>query len=249
MSRVLIYLILILVASCLHANVAEPELLEIKIDTRDQSKLQRGAALFMNYCSGCHSLRYMRYNRMAEDLGLTTFDGSVDSDLLINNLIFTKAKIHDPIQISMPEVDARQWFGKLPPDLSLSARERGAEWLYTYLRSFYIDKSRPFGTNNLLIPDVAMPNILAPLEGDVVAIPIGGDLKRLSNSNLVTIAIGEMNEQQFDSAVQDLVTFLVYVAEPGKPAHHRLGLIVLIFLGLLIIFAYRLKKVYWRNIH
>ena len=249
MSRVFIYLILFLAVSCLHASAAEPELLNIKIDTSDQSKLQRGATLFMNYCSGCHSLRYMRYNRMAEDLGLTTFDGSIDSDLLKNNLIFTQAKIHDPIQISMPEVDARQWFGKLPPDLSLSARERGAPWLYTYLRSFYIDKSRPFGTNNLLIPDVAMPNILAPLEGEVVAMPSGGGLEHLSNSNLVLVGTGEMNEQQFDSAVQDLVTFLVYVAEPGKQAHHRLGLIVLIFLGLLIILAYRLKKAYWRNIH
>jgi len=237
-------------AFMLATHAADVEMLPIKIDVQDKARLQRGARLFMNYCSGCHSLRYMRYSRMAQDMGLTTFDGEIDSDLLKNNLIFTSATIHDPIQISMPAVDARQWFGKLPPDLSLSARERGASWLYTYLKSFYLDKKRPFGANNLLVPDVAMPNILAPLEGQVIAMPLGDEqLKLLSNSTLVTIAPGEMNEQQFDSALRDLVTFLVYVAEPVKLVRYHLGIIVLIFLSILAILAYQLKKVYWRDIH
>ena len=141
------------------------ELLKLSVDVHNKERLQRGAKLFMNYCSGCHSLQYMRYNRMAKDIGLTTFDGEADPNLLYNNLIFTKAKVHDPIRISLPKSDAREWFGVLPPDLSLVARRRGSSWLYTYLKSFYIDKNRPFGTNNLIVPDTAMPNVLESLSG------------------------------------------------------------------------------------
>ncbi|AHE68215.1 cytochrome c1 [Legionella oakridgensis ATCC 33761 = DSM 21215] len=169
MKKILIYLIVMMGFSFTHAATTAIEIKPVTIDLHDQARLQRGARLYMNYCSGCHSLRYLRYNRMAEDLGLTTFDGSVDKDLLTNNLIFTTAKLYDPIEISMPAEDARQWFGKMPPDLTLSGRERGAAWLYTYLKSFYIDHTRPFGANNLLVPDVAMPNILAPLQGEVIA--------------------------------------------------------------------------------
>lgn len=218
-----------------------------RVDVYHQAKLQRGARLFMNYCSGCHALRYLRYNRMAKDLGLTQFDGSVDSDLLMSNLVFTEARPHDPIQISMPEVDARQWFGRMPPDLSLSARERSPSWLYLYLKSFYADKTRPFGANNALVPDVGMPNVLAPLQGEVIAV------KKQSNKSgeldLLLIESGEMNQQQFDSALQDLVTFLVYVSEPNQLERYRLGVFVLIFLCIFAVFAYALKKIYWRRIH
>lgn len=218
----------------------------IRVDVSNQAKLQRGAQLFMNYCSGCHALRYLRYNRMAKDLGLTKFDGSVDSDLLMSNLVFTEARPHDPIQISMPEVDARQWFGRMPPDLSLSARERSPGWLYLYLKSFYADKTRPFGSNNALVPDVGMPNVLAPLQGEVVA------LKKKTNEtgglDLLLIQSGEMNQQQFDSALQDLVTFLVYVSEPNQLTRYRLGLFVLVFLCIFAALAYALKKIYWRRV-
>ena len=134
MSKIIYCLILLF--SLVPVGSADVELLPIAIDLHDKEKLQRGAKIFMNYCSGCHSLRFMRYNRMATDLGLITFSGAIDSDLLISNLIFTTAKEQDPIVNSMPATDARQWFGRLPPDLSLSARERGAEWIYTYLKSF-----------------------------------------------------------------------------------------------------------------
>ena len=178
-NRIAAYLLIGLLITSLPAAATTPvKLASIDVDVQIQSRIQRGAKLFMNYCSGCHSLRYMRYNRMAEDLGLTTFDGELDQDLLVSNLIFTSATIYDPIQISMPPVDAQQWFGITPPDLSLSARERGPEWIYTYLKSFYADDSRPFGTNNLLVPDVAMPNILAPLAGKVIAIREGDPKNR-----------------------------------------------------------------------
>ena len=240
-----IVLCLLIALACVRvAGANDHRLLPIDTDVQDPARLQRGAKIFMNYCSGCHSLRFMRYNRMARDLGLTTFTGEIDTDLLKNNLIFTTAQIQDPIQISMPPTDARQWFGRTPPDLSLSARERGADWIYTYLKSFYVDKSRPFGANNLLVPDVAMPNILAPLQGNVIA----EKNSELKPSDIVLVARGEMTEQEFDSALQDLVTFLVYVAEPVQLIRYRIGVFVLLFLLVFLVVAYRLKRSYWADI-
>jgi ubiquinol-cytochrome c reductase cytochrome c1 subunit len=238
----------LLIASALYANTTSPiEIKSVKIDLADKTTLQRGARLFMNYCSGCHSLRYMRYNQMAKDLGLVTFDGKLDENLLVNNLIFTHSTIYDPIEISMPETDARQWFGVVPPDLSLSARKRGADWLYSYLKGFYEDKSRPFGTNNLLIPGVAMPNVLAPLVGRVIALKKKGQGDALS-LNLLRIGDGEMSEYEFDNTVHDLVTFLVYVGEPVKLIRYRMGGFVITFLCILLVIVYQLKKNYWKNV-
>lgn len=206
---------------------AEASLLSVNINTDDKAVLQRGAAVFMNYCSGCHSLRYLRYNRLAQDLGLLSFDGEIDHDLLQSNLIFTSAKAQDPIQISMLEVDARQWFGRLPPDLSLTARERGEDWIYTYLKSFYADASRPFGVNNRLVPDVSMPNVLAPLSG---IWGMSGD-----HSHLILMHEGEMSESQFNQSLNDLVSFLSYVAQPEKAQRYHLGYFVLLYLFTLLV--------------
>ena len=249
LGRFKIALCLILAFSWLQVVASEVELNSVSIDLHDTEKLQRGAKIFMNYCSGCHSLRYMRYNRMGKDLGLTTFAGDIDTDLLVSNLIFTKATVYEPIVNSMPATEARQWFGRVPPDLSLTARERGPEWIYTYLTSFYLDKTRPFGANNVLMPDVSMPNILAPLQGTVIAVHQENNENHQLPLRLVLIDQGEMSQQQFDSTVQDLVTFLTYVAEPGKLVRYRIGVVVILFLFVLLIAAYQLKKVYWRNIH
>lgn len=222
---------------------ASPEvpLQKVNIDLHDQAALQRGAQVFMNYCSGCHSIKYMRYNKMAEDLGLLTFEGHVDTELLVNNLIFTSAKPEDPIQISMLPADARQWFGKVPPDLSLTARERGPSWIYTYLQSFYHDAKRPFGSNNWLFPDVAMPNVFAPLQGDV--------LYDNKNGQLITyLGNGSMTRAQFESTLQDLVTFLTYVGEPAKLVRYRMGIKVLLFMVVLTGLAYALKRSYWKQL-
>lgn len=236
------------VANLLNASSHQVKMLSVDIDLHDKAKLQRGARMFMNYCSGCHSLHYLRYNRMAQDLGLTTFDGKIDQNLLVSNLIFTQAKIHDPIDISMPATDARQWFGVLPPDLSLSARKRGASWLYTYLKSFYEDNSRPFKSNNLLIPGVAMPNILAPLSGRAIAVKEKANDPNSPIDYLLQIKPGTMSIHEFDSALEDLVTFLVYVGEPAKLTRYRIGGFVIAYLAILLVVVYQLKKLYWKRL-
>lgn len=243
MARRIQWLVMLGLLLSMRLVTAEVSLLPVSIDVHDQAKLQRGAAFYMNYCSGCHALRYLRYNRMAVDLGLTTDSGQLDKPLLINNLLFTKAPVHEPVEVSLPAMDARQWFGRVPPDLSLSARAHGASWLYTYLKSFYEDKKRPFGTNNLLVPYVAMPNVLAPLRGVVVA-------KTSSDDNalhLVLIKSGTMTELELDSALQDLVTFLVYVAEPAKLIRYRIGYFVITYLCIFLVVVYLLKQSYWNS--
>lgn len=213
------------------------------VDVTNKPSLQRGAKLYMNYCSGCHSLKYLRYNRMAEGLGLVGFDGRVDEPLLKNNLIFTHASINDPIQIALAPEDAKQWFGVVPPDLSLIAREKGTAWLYTYLKSFYSDNSRPFGTNNLLVPDVAMPNILEPLMGEMTLVGTKND-----SAHLLLAKDGELSAAQKDILLQDLVTFLAYVGEPVQELRYRIGFIVMAFLLLFLCATVGLKKIYWRNV-
>ncbi|HHT0592555.1 TPA: cytochrome c1 [Legionella anisa] len=193
-----------------------------EINLQDKASLQRGARLFMNYCSGCHSLNYLRYNNMAKVLGITGFGGRINEDLLKNNLIFTQATVHDPIRIALPPEDAKQWFGIVPPDLSLVAREKGTEWLYSYLNGFYRDDSRPFGTNNRLVPDVAMPNILETLNH-------------------------ELSRDQFHDELRDLVTFLAYVGEPIQSIRYRIGFYVVSFLLVLFLVVLGLKRVYWRK--
>jgi len=242
MKRVALFLWLVFVGLDVVAESTETltPFLPIEIQLHDKASLQRGAAFFMNYCSGCHSLRYLRYNRMAEDLGLTTFTGEINRTLLTNNLIFTKASISSPIKISMPPEDARQWFGVVPPDLSLRARQRGAAWIYTYLNSFYADKTRPFGTNNLLVRDVAMPDVLAPLSGRYIL--------SAKSHNLIQVEAGEMTPQQFRAATRDVVNFLVYVGEPSQLIRYKIGVKVMLFLGIFTLLVYFLKKRVWRDV-
>lgn len=253
---------LLFICCCLMYSLIAPAasenhvpLKQIKIDLRDHEALQRGARLYMNYCAGCHSLKYMRYNRLAKDIGIVDDDGLVANDLLRENLIFTTAKVGEHVRSAIPAVDAREWFGVAPPDLTLVSRVRGANWLYTYLTSFYQDKSRPFGTNNWLFPDVAMPNVLEPLQGEQVAdfvektIPYNGTTKTIEViEHLQLLSPGSMNQHQFDSAIHDLVTFLVYVGEPVRLTRETMGFWVILFLIILFGLAYALKKEYWKDI-
>lgn len=244
--RQCLLILTIIFSQSLSAAESGIELKSIKVNINNKASLQRGAQMYMNYCSGCHSLKYLRYSSLGQGLGLTTFDGQLDKDLLENNLIFTSASIMDPIKIAMPPEDARQWFGRMPPDLTLTGREKGPDWIFTYLKSFYKDPSRPFGANNLLMPDVSMPNVLAPLQGVVIA-----QKKEDENDahvSLVMVEQGAMTQQQFDSALKDLVNFLVYVSEPHKLTRYAIGLWVLMFLIVFTILAYFLKKSYWKNI-
>lgn len=226
------------------------------VNLRDQASLQRGAKWYMNYCAGCHSLKYQRYKRLAKDIGITDHYGDVLTDIVRNNLIFTGAKIGDTIQIAMDAGDSKSWFGIAPPDLTLITRVRGSDWLYTYLHSFYLDDSKPWGANNALFPDVGMPNVLAGLQGDQMpvyateTIQVDGQEKIIKHiSHLQLVHDGQMNEHQFDHMVGDLVNFLTYVGEPVKLIRYRLGLMVIGFLLVLLVLSYLMKKAFWEDLH
>jgi len=215
----------------------------------NQASLQRGAKMFMNYCSGCHSLEYMRYQRIADDL-------EIPEDVMENNLMLTQGKINDPIQGTMPADKAEEWFGKTPPDLSLSARLHGADWLYSFLMSFYIDDSRPTGVNNLVMANTAMPAVLAPLQGyqalehadeghdEAAEEGHGGGEPKFE-----LVQEGQLNPAEYKAAVGDLTNFLVYVGEPAKLVRYSLGFKVILFLLLFTGIAYMLKREFWRDVH
>jgi ubiquinol-cytochrome c reductase cytochrome b subunit len=231
-------------------------------DVSDSGSLQRGAQLYMNYCMGCHGLKYARYERAANDMG-------IPDDLFEENLKFdSSAKIGDLMYSSMSEKQGKQWFGAAPPDLTLIARSRakagtrGTEWLYTYLRNFYQDESRPYGVNNRVFPDVGMPHALLELQGmqkcvmgssngaDAKLDPLSGDEMMDSPcGSYELVTEGSMTPQEFDVAMTDLVNFLDYMAEPMQLQRERTGIYVLLYLALFFVFAYLLNREYWKGIH
>jgi ubiquinol-cytochrome c reductase cytochrome c1 subunit len=185
-------------------------------DIMDRASLQNGAKLFMNYCSGCHAISFMRYNRIGSDLGLS-------DELVKQNLMFAGNKPGETMVTAMPEGAASKWFGGVPPDLSLVARSKGTDWIYTYLRSFYEDESRIFGVNNKVLVNASMPDALWSLKDT-------------------------QSETEFDNSVRDITNFLDYVGEPAKLIRLQLGKWVLLFLGVLFILVYMLKKEYWKDV-
>lgn len=193
------------------------------IDPSDLASLQRGAKLFMNYCVGCHSLKYIRYNNMAIGIGVVDSQGKLIEQAVKDNLIFSGAKITDPILTAMSKQDAANWFGMAPPDLSLVARSRGVDWLYSYLLAFYPDDKKPWGVNNHVFPDVAMPHVLNNLQQS-------------------------LTPEEYKLAVADIVNFLFYVGEPNQQIRKRIGIWVLLFLSILFIFAVLLKREYWKDV-
>jgi len=251
------------------------------IRSDNKMSLQSGARTYMNYCLACHTLKHMRYEVLVEGLG-------IPEDLVTTNLMFTGDKISDHITNNIPADDSKAWFGKTPPDLTLIARVRGADWLYTYLRSFYSDHKRPFGVNNTLFKDVAMPNVLAPLQGEQVKTAVALDLESKLEAADIGVAIanrdndpaaaeknraiiheatealaelkhkheyfeiakvGQLNEEEFNTVVRDLVNFLDFAAEPVKLERQALGIKVILFLLVLFMITYLLKKEYWRDVH
>ena len=211
-------------------------------DLNDRASLQRGAQLYMNYCSGCHSLKYLRYSRMAEDLGLT-------EDEVMKNLNFTGAKVGEQIQVSMTEAQGNQWFGKQPPDLSLISRVRGSDWVYTYLKSFYLDETRPLGWNNKLFPNASMPNVLWELQGlqhaEFGKPDATGERPVLG---LTVTQAGVQNAEQFDQTARDISAFLEYAGEPAALKREKIGVWVILFLAFLTFLAWLLKQEYWRDV-
>ncbi|HKK14618.1 MAG TPA: cytochrome c1 [Gammaproteobacteria bacterium] len=216
------------------------------VDLNNKEALQRGAKFFVNYCMSCHSVKYMRYNRVGHDIGLT--DKQVK-----DNLIFTGAKVRDTMDNAMPQAEAAKWFGNAPPDLTVVARSRGVDWLYTYLRTFYLDSSRPFGVNNLAFPNVGMPDVVWELQGwqkpVYKTITNADGEKEKVIDHLELVKQGKMTPVEYDQAVRDLVTFLDYMGEPIKLKRQHLGVWVLLFLAVLFVVTYLLKKEYWKDVH
>ena len=218
------------------------------IDLSDQAALQRGAKYYMNYCAGCHSLQYARYNRMARDLGLT-------DDQVKENLIFTGAKVGSNIHTALRPEDGTKWFGTAVPDLTLIARNKrgGADWFYTYMKSFYLDDSRPYGVNNTVFPDVGMPDVLWQQRGTQKAVYVestdaaGNPIEVFDHFE--PVEPGTMSAEEFDTMVRDLTTFLAYMGEPMKLERQSLGIYVIIFLIIFSVVAYLMKKEYWRDVH
>ena len=210
----------------------------------DTSALQRGAKLFVNYCLNCHGASAMRYNRL-RDIGLT-------EEQIKQNLLFTSDKVGDTMHIAMDREDAKKWFGAVPPDLSVIARARGSDWLYTYLRTFYRDDTRPTGWNNLVFDKVGMPHVLWELQGQQV--PKYAEVKSEhgeAEKKLLGLEIsvpGKMNKVEFDQAVADLVSYLDWMAEPAGNLRKRLGVWVLLFIGVFFVLAWRLNAAYWKDI-
>jgi ubiquinol-cytochrome c reductase cytochrome c1 subunit len=214
----------------------------IRVD--DVASLQRGARLFFNYCSGCHSLEFMRYSRIAEDLKLDEKDVS-------DSLIFTGAKIGEKAINHMPAALAAASFGKAPPDLSLEARAKGSDWVYHYLKSFYLDPSRPVGWNNTVFPNASMPNALWELQGLQVAVRKEGEHAG-AESPAETLEIrtpGRLDAAQYDQAVRDITAFLTYAGEPAALKRTSIGIWVLLYLAFFTFIAWLLKHEFWKDVH
>lgn len=230
------------------------------IDPTDLSSLQKGAQLYVNYCLGCHSLKYARYKRVSEDLGIPL-------EIFKENLIFGDQKLGDLIEIGMDPKEAKKWFGNAPPDLTLEAGLRGSDWIYTYLKSFYIDESRPLGVNNKVYENVGMPNVLVNMQGDQRSvcrqIPLkasnGGIKQDPLNGNFlmhekcgfleITPGTGEVTPLQFDENMRDLTNFLAYMTDPAKTERESIGVYVILYLFIFTILSYLLYREFKKDLH
>lgn len=214
---------IILLISFVFANVAfaaggnNEHVVPAPINMDDKASLQKGAQIFVNNCLGCHSAHFMRYERVSDDLG-------IPADIMMDNLVFTTDKIGDVMESAIPQDLAKKWFGTAPPDLSLEARLRGPDWLYSYLISFYEDDSRPWGVNNKVFKDVGMPHVLQNMQES-------------------------MSEKEFKTNMADLTNFMVYMAEPIRAERERLGYWVIGFLIVLLFPVYMLNREYWKDVH
>lgn len=226
------------------------ELEKADVDISNKGSLQRGVKYYVNYCMGCHSLNYSRYNRIAADLELT-------DEQVIKNLIFTRDANGEPekpgtlMKNGISQKDSAEWFGAPPPDLTLVGRSRGADWIYSYLKAFYVDPSRPMGVNNAVFPNVGMPHVLWELQGlqEKHCTKEGEGDHAVEHCELKLVQPGKMTPIEYDAMIRDLTNFLAYVGEPAQAARKSYGVWVLLFLGLFAVIAYFLKKEYWKDVH
>ncbi|MFN7782380.1 MAG: cytochrome c1 [Lysobacterales bacterium] len=231
--------VLLAAASVSQAAGGAP-ILESHVNIGDRASLQRGAALFMNYCAGCHSLGFQRYSRTAKDLGLT-------EEQVMSYLNFTGAKFGEHMKSSMDPADGAAWFGKAPPDLSLVARAKpgGPDWTYTFLKSFYVDETRPAGWNNTVLVGSSMPNVLWNLQGTQRA--VYGEHGEVTGFELAPA--GSQSPEEFDRTIRDITAFLAYVGEPAALKREAYGVWVILFLTVFTFLAWLLKTEYWRDVH
>lgn len=222
---------------------AEMELEKANNNIANTASLQRGAKYFVNYCLGCHSAKYVRYNTLGAALQLS-------DDQLVKNLMFTGQQPYDTMNSAMRDEDAKRWFGVAPPDLSLIARSRGPDYIYTYLHSFYVDPSTATGANNLVLPGTAMPYVLWRQQG-IQAAQFTTDEEHDNEkvfSKFETIQPGELTSEEFDQMVRDIVNFLQYIGEPMQRERQSLGIRVIAFLLVFLLIAYLLKKEIWKDV-
>jgi len=231
MKTIIILMLLLIQSSFVFAS-EEIYLEKAPIDLSDQPSLQKGAKTFINYCLNCHSAKYMRYNKLL-DIGLSKKD-------IKENLLFTGKKIGDPMEISMPVKESKKWFGATPPDLSVVARSRGSDWIYSYMKGFYRDSSREIGWNNVVYVNSAMPHILWELQGEQELDKNTGELS--------LIKAGKLNQKEYDSVIADLTNFITYMSEPGQLKRKKMGFYVVGFLLLLLVLTIKLKKEFWKDI-
>lgn len=235
--------ILLLVCSCVGVASAEAgkPLKKADVDIFDLESVRRGAGYFSQYCLGCHGIKQIRYSRIAKDL-------SLDVDTMRREMMFGDLKIHDYAKTAMAPSDAEMTFGVVPPDLSLIVRARGADWVYSYLKGFYVDPKRPFGVNNVVAENVAMPNVLWELQGDQTPV-----IRNINGQETVVDTKrgegGKLTPKEFNKVAADLVNFMAYVSEPAKLDRLPLGKYVIAFLIFLTVILYKLKKEYWKDVH
>jgi len=213
-------------------SASNVDLTKAPIDLTDNQSLQRGARTFVNYCLNCHSANYMRYSNLI-DIGLSP-------ETIKRDLMFNADKIGDTMAVNMPVKDSKKWFGVTPPDLSVVARSRGANWIYSYMRGFYRDPSRAMGWNNTVLLNSAMPHILWELEGEKILNPETKQLEKFS--------AGKLNTKEYDSLIADLTNYLVFMSEPDQLKRKKMGYYVIGFLLLLLFLTINLKKEFWRDI-
>lgn len=215
------------------------------INMGDKASLQRGARAFANYCQNCHAASYFRYSKLTE-IGLS-------EEEIKANLMFASDKIGETMTVAMEKADAKTWFGVVPPDLSVEARVRGADWIYTYLRTFYKDDKRPTGWNNIAYPNVGMPHVLYELQGvQKLQAPAEGAKEAEGHEGpgkLVLVKQGKLSPTEYDQFAADLTNYLVYMAEPARATRNQIGVLVLIFMVLAFFLTLALKKEFWRDIH
>lgn len=226
-------ILLLALLPCFAMANEEVALDKAPVDASNHESLQRGARTFVNYCLNCHSANYMRYNRLLE-IGLT-------EKQIKDNLLLAGEKVGDQMRVAINKNDAKKWFGAAPPDLSVEVRARGADWVYSYMRGFYRDDTRPTGWNNTVYDKVAMPHVLYELQGE--------QSLNHKTHQLELTKPGRLSPAEYDTLVGDLTNFMAYMAEPAKQQRNHLGWFVLLFLGVLLVLTYKLKKAYWKDVH